>query len=75
MKRTMIFLPSEMHQGLKRLAVERDRSVAELIREAVVRAYKEDFDDLAYARKFLARYRAGRGADYESYRASRNRRA
>ena len=67
MKRTMIFLPSEMHQGLKRLAVERDRSVAELIREAVVRAYKEDFEDIQDAEQELAKYK--KGIDYAAYRA------
>ncbi len=69
MHRTMIFLPSEMHQGLKRLAMERDRSVAELIREAVVRAYREDFEDIRDAEQELAKYK--KGIDYASYRAKR----
>ena len=69
MKRTMIFLPGEMHQGLKRLAIERDRSVAELIREAVVRAYREDLEDIRDAERELAKYK--KGLDYATYRAKR----
>jgi predicted DNA-binding protein len=69
MKRTMIFLPGEMHQGLKRLAVERERSVAELIREAVVQAYQEDLEDIHDAEQELAKYK--KGIDYASYRAKR----
>ena len=71
MKRTMIFLPSEMHQGLKRLAVERERSVAELIRNAVVQTYKEDLEDIRDAEQELAKYK--KGIDYASYRAKRLR--
>lgn len=69
MKRTMIFLPSEMHSGLKRLAVERERSVAELIREAVVQAYREDLEDIRDAEQELAKYK--KGIDYASYRTKR----
>ena len=71
MKRTMIFLSSEMHHGLKRLAVERDRSVAELIREAVARTYQEDLEDIRDAEKELATYK--KGIDYASYRTKRLR--
>jgi len=71
MKRTMIFLPSEMHHGLKRLAVERDRSVAELIRAAVVQTYKEDLEDIRDAEQELAKYK--RGIDYAVYRTKRLR--
>jgi predicted DNA-binding protein len=69
MKRTMIFLPSVMHQGLKRLAVERERSVAELIREAVVRTYREDLEDIQDAEHELAKYK--KGLEYALYRAKR----
>lgn len=69
MKRTMIFLPSEMHQGLKRLAMERERSVAELIREAVVHTYQEDLEDVRDAEQELAKYK--KGIDYAAYRTRR----
>ncbi len=71
MRRTMIFLPSEMHQGLKRLAVERDRSVAELVREAVLHAYREDLEDIRDAEQELAKYK--KGIDYAAYRSKRLR--
>jgi len=72
MRRTMIFLPDEVHQGLKRLAVEQDRSIAELIREAVAQVYREDLEDLRDAEEELAKYR--KGIDYASYRAKRLKR-
>lgn len=72
MKRTMIFLPDQVHYGLKRLAVERDRSVAELIREAVARVYQEDFEDIRDAETELAKYK--KGVDYSTYRARRLKR-
>ena len=34
MKRTMIYLPEETHQGLRKLAFEGNTSIAELIRKA-----------------------------------------
>jgi predicted DNA-binding protein len=69
MKRTMIFLPNEMHQGLKRIAVERERSVAELIREAVLHTFREDLEDIRDAEQELAKYK--KGIDYAAYRAKR----
>jgi predicted transcriptional regulator len=67
----MIFLPDGVHRGLKRLAVERDRSVAWLIREAVAQVYREDLEDIRDAEQELAKYK--RGIDYSAYRARRLR--
>jgi hypothetical protein len=46
MKRTMIYLPDEIHQGLRRLAFEANTSIAELIRKAVQAVYGEDIEDI-----------------------------
>lgn len=51
MIRTTIFLPKELHASLKHLAVERECSMANLLREAVERLYEEDLSDLKAARK------------------------
>jgi predicted DNA-binding protein len=57
MHKTMVYLPVELHKNLKRLAVERDTSVAELIRDAAVALVSEDEEDLAASRKALAEFR------------------
>lgn len=58
MKRTMIYLPDELSKRLKHLAVERDTSVAELIREAASALVDEDREDMLAVREVLAEYRA-----------------
>ena len=73
MKRTMVYLSDELHKNLKRLAVEQESSLASLVREAVETLYREDFEDLTHAKRFLKSYRPGSGGDYKSYRASRLR--
>ncbi len=40
MKKTMIYLPEETHEGLKRLAFEARTSIAELIRRPSTRHIK-----------------------------------
>ena len=73
MKRTMVYLPDELHKNLKRLAVERESSLASLVREAVQALYMEDLEDLAHAASFLRSYKPGSGEDYEAYRVNRRR--
>lgn len=58
MKRTMIYLPDETHQGLKKLAFEADSSIAELIRKAVDALYGEDIEDIRDMEAEIAKYRA-----------------
>ena len=58
MKRTMIYLPEETHQGLRKLAFENKTSVADLIRKAVDTAYGEDIDDIRIMEKAMEEYKA-----------------
>ena len=58
MKRTMIYLPEETHQGLRKLAFESNTSIAELIRKAVDSAYGEDIEDIRDMEEELAYYKA-----------------
>ena len=51
MTRTMIYLPDQLHRGLKHLAVERRTSLAKLVQEAVEVLYLEDLEDLKIARE------------------------
>ena len=58
MKRTMIYLPEETHQGLRKLAFEGNTSIADLIRKAVEAVYGEDIEDIRVMEEELAKYRA-----------------
>ena len=58
MKRTMIYLPDETHQGLRKLAFEANTSIAELIRKAVEASYGEDIEDIRVMEEEIASYKA-----------------
>jgi len=58
MKRTMIYLPEQTHQGLRRLAFETETSIAELIRKAVDAVYGEDIEDIRDMEEEIAHYKA-----------------
>lgn len=77
MVRTMIYLPEAIHRGLKHLAIEREASLTELIREAVEVLYREDLEDLKVGQKRLREYLAHpeRTVSYERYRSRRIRHA
>ena len=45
-KRATIYLAPEIHRALKLKAVEADRSVSDLVNDAVRRSLNEDADDL-----------------------------
>lgn len=57
MKKTMVYLPDDLHKNLKRLAVERDTSMADLIRDAAVAVLEEEREDLEDARRALHEFR------------------
>lgn len=73
MTRTMVYLEDELHRRLKHLAVERQTSLAALIREAVASLYREDLEDLRIGRQRRAEYlkHPERVMRYERYRAER----
>lgn len=56
MKKTMVYLPEDIHEGLRRLAFEHRTSMAELIRRAVQAAYAETIEDIRDAEAELADY-------------------
>lgn len=58
MKRTMIYLPDDIHQGLRKLAFEGNTSIAELIRKAVETVYGEDIEDIRDMEAEIDNYRA-----------------
>jgi len=73
MKKTMIYLPEEIHEGLRRLAFEEKTSIAELVRRAIDQAYHEDLEDIRDMEKELANYRAHpeTAISYEEYHRKR----
>ena len=56
MKKTMVYLPDETHEGLRQLAFEHRTSMAELVRRAVDAAYSEVLEDIRDAEAELAGY-------------------
>jgi hypothetical protein len=46
-KRATVYLEPEIHRALRLKSVEADRSVSDLVNEAVRRSLSEDADDLA----------------------------
>jgi cell division protein ZapA (FtsZ GTPase activity inhibitor) len=75
MKKTMVYLPEETHEGLRRLAFEANVSMAELIRRAVQIVYGENIEDIRDMEEELARYRAQPGSVVELEEYLRQRKA
>ncbi|MFA5367194.1 MAG: hypothetical protein WC333_04895 [Dehalococcoidia bacterium] len=76
MKKTMVDLPDETHDGLKNLAFESKTSIADLIRRAVDIVYGEAIEDIRDMERELARYSADRGSslDLDTYLEQRKAR-
>ncbi len=45
-KRTTVYLPADLHRALKLKAAASDRSLSDLVNDAVARALAEDAEDL-----------------------------
>jgi cation transport regulator ChaC len=69
MKKTMVYVGEEVHRGLKKLAFEKDTSIAELIRRAIDIVYGEDIEDIKDMEQELARYQShpGSATELEEY--------
>ena len=65
MKKTMVYVTEETHRGLKKLAFEKDTSLAELIRRAIDIVYGEDIEDINDMEDELARYQSQPGSAVE----------
>ena len=62
MKKTMVYLPEELHEGLRQIAFEHRTSIADLIRRAVQAAYGDTIEDIRDAEAELAAYLKDRTA-------------
>ena len=75
MKKTMVYLPEAIHEGLRRLAFEEKSSLAELIRRAVELVYGDDIEDIRDMEEEIARYQAEPGSAVELEEYLRQRKA
>jgi len=75
MKRTMIYLPEQTHEGLRKLAFEANTSIAELIRQAIDAIYSEDIKDIQDMEEELIKYQAHPESAIELQKYLRQRKA
>ncbi|MCX5796408.1 MAG: ribbon-helix-helix domain-containing protein [Elusimicrobia bacterium] len=73
MVRTTIYLPEELHSGLKHLAVELHCPMADLLRKAVESTYEHELEGLRTAQKAwkLHLRQPGKAVSARSYFAKR----
>jgi predicted DNA-binding protein len=57
MVRTTIYLPEDVHRGMKMMAAAGGESMADLLREALERVYKEDLADIHAANEAMREHR------------------
>jgi len=72
MKRTMVLIPADTHKRLRHLAVERETSMGQMVREALDELLREDREDIARAESVLKTFKPGTGIAYETYRSRRH---
>ena len=63
MVRTTIYLPDDVHRGMKMMAAASGESMADLLREALERVYKEDLADIRAAEESMREHRKNPGSD------------
>lgn len=73
MVRTTIYLPEDVHSGLKHLAVEMHCPMADLLRKAVEKTYGGELEDLRAAQKAWKNHlkNPGKAISAKSYFAKR----
>lgn len=57
MVRTTIYLPDDVHRGMKMMAAAAGESMADLLRDALERVYKEDLADIRAAEEGMKEMR------------------
>lgn len=57
MIRTTIYLPENVHRGMKIMAAANSKSMADLLREALEQVYKDDLADIRAANESRREYR------------------
>jgi predicted DNA-binding protein len=62
MVRTTIYLPDDVHRGMKMMAAANGKSMADLLREALERVYKNDLADIHAANEAMQEHRKNPGS-------------
>jgi predicted DNA-binding protein len=75
MKKMMIYLSADMHEGLRKLAFESSTSIAELVRKAIEIVYGDDIEDIKDMEAELSSYQAQAGSAVELEEYLRRRKA
>ena len=63
MIRTTIYLPENVHRGMKMMAAANSKSMADLLREALEQVYKDDLADIQAANEAMREHRKHPGSD------------
>ena len=63
MVRTTIYLSEDVHRGMKMMAAAGGQSMADLLREALERVYKDDLADIHAANEALKEHRKHPNSD------------
>lgn len=75
MIRTTIYLPEKTHRLMKKLSINAEKPMSQVVTEAVETVYEEDLRDIEAAEKALAEYRKNpkSAVDFEEYLKRRKR--
>ena len=57
MIRTTVYLPDDVHRGMKMMAAANGKSMADLLREALEQVYKDDLSDIHAADEAMREHR------------------
>jgi predicted DNA-binding protein len=57
MIRTTVYLPENVHRGMKTMAALNSKSMADLLREALEQVYKDDLADIRAANEAMREHR------------------
>ncbi len=74
MKKTLIYLPQELHEGLREMAHRRRTTMSDLIRKAVEKVYVDELDAIDMERELEEYARDPSSAmSWEEFKASLKR--
>jgi len=51
MKKTLIYLPEELHEGLRHISFQTRKSISRLVREAIEQVYTDELDAIDMERE------------------------
>jgi hypothetical protein len=74
MKKTLIYLPEGLHEGLRQIAFRRRTTISDLVRKAIEKAYVDELDAIDMERELEEYARNPTSAmSWEEFKASLKR--